>query len=71
MHIKANMAKSIKLEQYRQSKKLTHKKLGDLLGTDQSTAYRWCNGERIPKPKHMKIISEKTEGKVNALSFYE
>lgn len=71
MPISQAMSKSIKLEEYRKQKKLSHKKLAALLGLDHTTVFRWCKGERIPRPAMMQIIIKKTNGKVTASSFYE
>tara|TARA_B100001248_G_C26997350_1_gene281782 strand:+ start:313 stop:516 length:204 start_codon:yes stop_codon:yes gene_type:complete len=67
------MSKSLKLEEFRKQKKLSHKKLAALLGQDidHTTVFRWCNGERIPRKAMMTLITEKTNGKVKASSFYE
>ena len=65
----------MQLEQFRKSKNLSHKKLAEFLGikgtSPGSTVFRWCNKERIPRPGFMKLISEKTKGKVKPSSFYE
>ena len=62
------------LEQYRKSKGFSYKKLAEFLGitgvSPESTACRWCQGSRMPKPKNIKIIMEKTNGKVKPASFY-
>lgn len=61
----------MQLEQFRKSKNFSHKKLAQLFGTDPSTVFRWCKGERTPRPKFMNIIKIKTNGKVKPSSFYE
>ena len=65
----------MQLEEFRKSKNLSHKKLADLLGitgtSPGSTVFRWCNKERIPRPKFMQIIKQKTNGKVKPSSFYD
>tara|TARA_R110000851_G_scaffold243617_1_gene396224 strand:+ start:1039 stop:1248 length:210 start_codon:yes stop_codon:yes gene_type:complete len=63
------------LEKYRKQQKLSHKGLADILGlkgvSPESTVFRWCKGERIPRFSWMKIINQKTKGKVKPSSFYE
>ena len=65
----------MQLETFRKSKNLSHKKLAEFLGikgtSPGSTVFSWCNKERIPRPEFMKLISEKTKGKVKPSSFYE
>jgi|TARA_R100000315_G_C5204026_1_gene120362 transcriptional regulator with XRE-family HTH domain len=62
------------LEQFRKSKNLSHKKLAEFLGikgvSPESTVFRWINGERVPRRSSMKLIEQKTKGKVKPSSFY-
>jgi|TARA_R100000656_G_C3869321_1_gene111785 hypothetical protein len=63
------------LEKFRRTKKISYIELAAILGvkgvTPESTVFRWCNKERIPRKSWMKIIKEKTKGKVKPSSFYE
>jgi len=63
------------LEKFRLNKGLSYKKLADLIGitgiSSATTTFRWCKGSRIPGRIWMKIIKEKTKGKVTPQSFYE
>ena len=69
-----NEKQSMTLEQYRKSKGFSHKKLAEFLGitgvSPESSVCRWCTGERIPRPKYIKLIAKKTNGKVKPASFY-
>ena len=62
------------LEQFRKQKGFSYKKLADFLGitgvSPESTACRWCQGSRMPKPKNILLIQRKTDGKVKPASFY-
>ena len=62
------------LEQYRKSKGYSYKKLAEILGitgvSPESTVCRWCQKSRMPKPKNIQLIQEKTDGKVKPASFY-
>tara|TARA_R110000803_G_scaffold44899_2_gene94820 strand:- start:19 stop:216 length:198 start_codon:yes stop_codon:yes gene_type:complete len=63
------------LEKFRIKKGLSYKKLAVFIGilgvSPEVTAFRWCKGQRIPRSNWMKIIKEKTNGKVKPSSFYE
>tara|TARA_R110002073_G_scaffold52470_1_gene136453 strand:- start:209 stop:406 length:198 start_codon:yes stop_codon:yes gene_type:complete len=63
------------LEKFRITKGLSYKKLADLIGitgvSSATTTFRWCKGSRMPGRNWMKIIKEKTKGKVLPSSFYE
>ena len=63
------------LEKFRRTKKISYIELAAILGvkgvTPESTVFRWCNKERIPRKICIKIIKEKTKGKVKPSSFYE
>ena len=63
------------LEKFRVSKGLSYKKLADLIGisgaSSATTTFRWSKVSRIPGRNWMKIIKEKTKGKVQPSSFYE
>ena len=65
----------MQLEQFRVSKGLSYKKLADFIGVSgvspAATTLRWCKGQRVPRSNWMKIIKEKTKGKVLPSSFYE
>ncbi len=62
------------LETFRKSKGYSYKKLAEFLGitgvSPESTVCRWCLKNRMPKPKNIKLITEKTNGKVKPQSFY-
>ena len=64
-----------KLTKVQEEEKLSNKdmakKLG-LKGTNPTvTILRWKNCQRIPHPKFMKVISERTKNFVEPNSFYE
>lgn len=65
----------MQLEQFRIKQGLSYKKLADFIGvtgvSPAVTVLRWCKGSRIPRPTWMKIIKEKTKGKVLPTNFYE
>ena len=65
----------MKLEKFRQKKKLTHKQLAELIGlknkTGSSTVHRWCSGSRIPRPEMLEKIKSATKNKVTIKDFYE
>ena len=45
--------------------------LAKLLGIKAaSTVFRWTTGERMPGKSNMKMIKEKTKGKVKPADFY-
>lgn len=62
------------LNQFRKSKGYSYKALAVFLGIKgvcpESTVCRWCLKNRLPNPKSMKLIQDKTNGKVKAQSFY-
>jgi DNA-binding transcriptional regulator YiaG len=61
------------LEQFRKNKNLSYKQLAAFLGikgAPASTVFRWIKGERVPKKISMKLIEQKTKGKVKPSSFY-
>ena len=62
------------LEEFRKSKGLSYKKLAEFLGitgvSPESTVCRWCLKNRMPKKHNIKLIMEKTNGKVKPASFY-
>lgn len=62
------------LETFRKSKGLSYKKLAEFLGitgvSPESTVCRWCLRNRMPKPNNIKLIMDKTNGKVKPASFY-
>tara|TARA_Y100001954_G_scaffold200595_1_gene219419 strand:- start:1275 stop:1502 length:228 start_codon:yes stop_codon:yes gene_type:complete len=62
------------LEEFRKSKGLSYRKLAEFLGitgvSPESTVCRWCLKNRMPKPQNIKLILEKTNGKVKPASFY-
>ena len=64
-----------KLTQCQEEEKLSNKdmakKLG-LKGTNPTvTILRWKNCQRIPHPKFMKVITERTKGLIQPNNFYE
>jgi transcriptional regulator with XRE-family HTH domain len=65
----------MKLEKFRQQKKLTHKQLAELIGlktkTASSTVHRWCSGSRMPRPQMIEKIKAATKNKVTIKDFYE
>lgn len=65
----------MKLNTFRQTKKLTFKALADLIGlkskTASSTVHRWCTGSRIPRPIMIEKIKSATKNKVTIKDFYE
>ncbi len=65
----------MQLEKFRTTKGLSYKKLADLIGvvgvSPATTIFRWCKGSRMPGRNWIKIIKEKTKGKVLPASFYE
>nr|BAR32717.1 hypothetical protein [uncultured Mediterranean phage uvMED] len=69
-----HITKFMDLEQFRKSKGLSYKKLAEFLGitgvSPESTVCRWCLKNRMPKPINIKLIMEKTNGKVKPASFY-
>jgi len=62
-----------KLTQYQEDHKLSNKELAKLFGLTGTnptvTILRWKNCQRIPHPKFMKIITQKTGVQPN--NFYE
>mgnify|MGYP003148857822 CR=1 FL=1 len=62
------------LEEFRKSKGYSYRKLAEFLGitgvSPESTVCRWCLKNRMPKPQNIKLILEKTNGKVKPASFY-
>lgn len=59
------------LKEFQKTKGYSHQKLADFLGIKAaSTVFRWINGERIPGKFNMKIIKDKTKGKVKPSDFY-
>jgi hypothetical protein len=62
-----------KLTQYQEDHKLSNKELAKLFGLTGTnptvTILRWKNCQRIPHPKFMKVITQKTGVQPN--SFYE
>jgi len=65
----------MKLNKFRETKKLTYKGLANLIGlqskTASSTVHRWCTGSRIPRPKMLDKIKAATKNKVTIKDFYE
>ena len=61
------------LEEFRKSKGYSYRKLAEFLGitgvSPESTVCRWCLKNRMPKPQNIKLILEKTNGKVKPQSF--
>jgi len=64
-----------KLMQYQEDHKLSNKELAKLFGLTGTnptvTILRWKNCQRIPHPKFMKVITQKTGGFCQPNSFYE
>ena len=64
-----------KLTQCQEDKKLPNKDFAKFLGLKGTnptvTILRWKNCQRIPHPKFMKVISERTKNFVEPNSFYE
>ena len=62
------------LEEFRKQKGFSHKDLAVFFGlkgvSPESTVCRWCTGDRIPRPKYINLIKQKTKGKVLPSSFY-
>lgn len=67
--------KVMKLEQFRTAKKLSFGGLAKLLGLEgdsaATTVWRWCKGNRTPKPEYISKIYKITQGKVQPNDFYE
>ncbi len=68
------ITKFMDLESFRKSKGYSYKKLAEFLGitgvSPESTVCRWCLKNRMPKPNNIKLIMDKTNGKVKPASFY-
>jgi hypothetical protein len=64
-----------KLTQYQEDHKLSNKELAKLFGLTGTnptvTILRWKNCQRIPHPKFMKVITERTKGSIQPNNFYE
>tara|TARA_B110000503_G_C7030768_1_gene363890 strand:+ start:733 stop:930 length:198 start_codon:yes stop_codon:yes gene_type:complete len=65
----------MKLEEFRLKQKLSYKSLAkflEIIGqSPETTVFRWCKNERMPRKKFMDLIKAKTNGKVSAADFYE
>jgi len=57
------------LKSYLDKNHLTYEAFAESIGVSVSTAWRYANGERIPRPKHMRRIAEVTQGWVTANDF--
>jgi hypothetical protein len=60
---------AMKLAEYADQNNLTVAGLADLLEEQYETVRLWVNGERMPRPKALRKISEKTNGQVQANDF--
>tara|TARA_R100001594_G_scaffold73442_1_gene108033 strand:- start:572 stop:760 length:189 start_codon:yes stop_codon:yes gene_type:complete len=59
------------LKEFQKKERLSHQQLAKLLGIKAaSTVFRWTTGERMPGKSNMKMIKEKTKGKVKPADFY-
>jgi transcriptional regulator with XRE-family HTH domain len=54
------MAGMTALKRYRKAHKLTLDEMGRELGVTGQTVWRYENGRRMPRPRELPIISEKT-----------
>ena len=64
-----------KLTEYQEQHNLSNKELAKLFGLKGTnptvTILRWKNCQRIPHPKFMKVITQKTGGVCQPNNFYE
>lgn len=57
------------LKSYLDKNQLTYEAFAESIGVSVSTAWRYANGERHPRPAHMRKIAEVTKGWVTANDF--
>ena len=59
------------LKEFQKINNYSHQQLAKFLGVGAaSTVFRWTNGTRMPGKSNMKMIKEKTKGKVKPADFY-
>ena len=61
----------MKLQAYLAGKRITHRQFAELVGSTEFAVHKWVTGERIPRPKWMRVIAEKTGGIVTAKDFHD
>lgn len=59
------------LKQYLSDRDLTYAAFASAIGVSTKTAWRYANGQRIPRPKIMALIVEATGGAVTAQDFFD
>ena len=66
--------KEMTLQEYKEKNKLTNKDLAKLIGLSGKnpivSVIRYLKSERLPHPRFMKVITEKTKGSVQPNDFY-
>jgi predicted transcriptional regulator len=59
----------MKLSDYLAANRITNEGFAKMLGTSQPAVSRYVTGKRVPRPQHIRRISEITGGEVTANDF--
>lgn len=60
----------MKLATYLQEAGITYAEFAKSVGASAFAVGKWARGDRIPRPPAMRLIAEKTGGKVTAGDFF-